>query len=110
MGQLGKKIQKIGERLTIQKPDKETVKELREDKYDLAFDWLENLRCGKWIVRLCQIGLVDHCIAIDADRKLILDSAEEYPMELCDDAIRCCGGAEAEELHVAEVLQIKCRN
>ena len=106
IGQVGKKVQKIGAKLTIKKPNSTILVNLRDGKYDFAFDWLSKRTEGKYIVRLCEAGVVDHCIAIDANRGLILDSAEEYPLELSINAIRCCGGSEAQGLHVAEVFEL----
>ena len=49
---------------------------------------------------------MDHCIVIDGGRKLIVDSAEEYPLHLSVEAIHHCGGSKADKLVVAEVRQI----
>jgi len=59
-----------------------------------------------WIVRLEQHAIVDHCIVVDAKKKLILDSAKNYPVRLSTATIRMCGGGEAIALPVTEVREL----
>ena len=58
------------------------------------------------MVRLVEPKVVDHCLVIDGKRRLIIDSAEPFPLFLTEDVLRRCGGSEAKNLIVAEVRQI----
>ena len=107
LGEVPSRVHKLGVGLTIRKPDKEVRGKLNDGKRSFAFRWLTELKRGQWIVRLCQANVVDHCIAIEADRGLILDGEEKHPMLLCRSALRCCGGNEAKKLEVAQIYQIE---
>lgn len=86
----------------LRKVRKSEAHDFKVDK----FDWLGSLTRGVWIVRLVEPKVVDHCIVIDGKRKLIIDSAESFPLHLGADVLRQCGGDEAQSLVVAEVRQI----
>ena len=72
-----------------------------------AFDWLGGQSSGVWIVRLVQGNEVDHCVVIDGNRQLILDSAENYPIRLSAECLRLCGGDEVPNLQVAEIRELR---
>ena len=74
------------------------------------FSWLSNLKKGVWIVRLKQHRIVDHCVAVDANRAIILDSAARYPFILCEEILRRLGGDQADTLQVAEVRKLLLQN
>jgi len=57
------------------------------------------------MVRLEQHAVVDHRIFVDIKKKLILDSAEDYPVRLS--TARICGDSEATALRVAEVRELR---
>ena len=71
------------------------------------FGWLGSLHRGVWLVRLVKPRFLDHCVVIDGVRKLIFDSADQYPLGLSADALRMCGGGETEGLLVAEVREVR---
>ena len=106
LGSVIQELHGLGERLSLRKPKKHIKRELVEGKKDFTFEWLSILREGVWVVRVCQRNVVDHCIAIDGKRRLILDSAERFPLQLCKDALICCCG-DATNLHVAEIFEVK---
>ena len=54
--------------------------------------FLFSLRKGWWLVRLVQGSVVDLCVAIDGEERMIYDSAENYPLQLCMEALRQCSG------------------
>ena len=87
-----------------------TVRKIAQTKKDLfvanPFSWLLNMKNGIWIVCLKQHGIVDHCVAIDANRGIILDSAARYPFMLCEEILKRLGGDEAQNLQVAEVREL----
>lgn len=68
--------------------------------------WLVKQEFGVWLVRMIVTNESDHCVAIDADRALILDSVEPYPITLCERALALCGGASQGKVIVAEVFQL----
>lgn len=70
-----------------------------------AFKWMVN-QMGNWLVRLVQVGKVDHCVFVDCSRRLIWDSAEAYPLRLCQDSLRMCGGPSATRLEIREVREV----
>lgn len=65
---------------------------------------------GVWLVWLTQVakGLprVDHCVAVDSWRGVILDNAEMYPIQLSAEALELCGGLNTPKLEVGEVFQL----
>ena len=74
------------------------------------FKWVASLNKGVWLLRLTQHGLVDHCVAIDANRGIIHDSAARYPFILCETILKRLGGDEAKKLRIEEIrelLQVK---
>lgn len=71
-----------------------------------AFAWLANQTAGIWIVRVVRHGLVDHVVALDGDRQLILDSAARYPFHLSEKLLREVGGSNVRDLRVAEVRKL----
>ena len=55
------------------------------------FKWLSFRNRGVWIVRLTQAHVVDHCVIIEASKRLIRDSASPYPLDLSEDVLHSCG-------------------
>lgn len=88
------------------KPTKGMLGDGSSDKFGKAFDHLGNLTKAVWIVPLCQAGVVDHCITIDANGGRILDSFETCAIFLSIFSLMLCGGDKMNKLHVAEVRQV----
>lgn len=68
--------------------------------------WLANLENSVWIVRLVGNNEVDHSVVIDGNRKLVIDSSEQFPMRLSVEALKLCGGEGVGQLRVAQVKQL----
>jgi len=96
-------IHKLSVRCELRRIPKAAMEAFQADK----FGWLADLKEGVCLVRLEQHAVVDHCIVIDAKRKWILDSAEDYPIRLSAATVRMCGGSEATKLGVAEVRELR---
>ena len=76
-----------------------------KDRWE-GFRWICDQAEGVWIVRLTQVGLVDHCVCVDSKRGLIYDGEEEFPIRLAQESLALCGGVGARKLRIAEVRQI----
>ena len=50
--------------------------------------------------------MVDHCVSIDGNRGIILDSAARYPFMLCEEILKRLGGDDSKNLQVAEVREL----
>ena len=70
------------------------------------FRYLASRETGVYIVHLVQHRVVNHAVVIDAHRKLIIDSEEEYPLTLTEAVLRKCGGEEADNLQVEDLRLI----
>ena len=70
------------------------------------FAWLANLDRGVWLVRLVLPGCVGHCVVIDVERKIIIDSEEPFPMRLIVEGLKISGEDEVDKVYVAEVRSI----
>lgn len=57
---------------------------------------------------LFQHIIFDHCTAIVANRGLVLDRFEKYPMRLNIGSLRSSSGDEVEKPYIAEVRQVVC--
>ena len=66
--------------------------ELRKVKGPHTLDSVCAIREGVLIVRLTRGCAADHVVAIDLSTRLILDSAEEYPLKLTQEALGLCVG------------------
>ena len=77
----------------------------RKDFDEDPFVWISKQR-GRWIARLVEVGVVDHCVFVDGRRRLIWDCVEEYPVALTADTLRLCGGPNARHLQVREVREV----
>lgn len=64
------------------------------------FRYISRATSGVYLLHLHQLGVVDHIVVVDANRNLIIDSAEEYPMRCSEELLRKCGGKEAEKLQI----------
>lgn len=54
--------------------------------------WITSLSRGVFVMRLQQSQKRAHCIVVDGNRSLILDSAEHYPMRLCKESLFISAG------------------
>ena len=88
--------------LTVQKIPKVEMKAFLQD----AFAWLANRKSDVWIVRVVENNMVDHVVAIDGSRKLVLDSASRYPFHLRLELLKQLGGSDARALKVVEVRKL----
>ena len=70
------------------------------------FAYLANRDSGVYVAHVFQLKVVTHAVVIDADRGLIIDSAEDYSIRLSEENLRRCGGDHAENLHIDEVRLI----
>ena len=70
------------------------------------FGYLASRGSEVFITHVFQPKIVPHTIVVDAGRKLIIDSPEDYPMRLNEELLRNCGGEQATELRVGEVAMI----
>ena len=61
---------------------------------------------GVYLVHLFQPNLISYTLVVDASRKLIIDSAEDFPMRLSESLWRKCGGEAATALRIGEVRKI----
>ena len=102
---LGLVVHRI-ENINVLKPNKVIRASINAGKSGKAFEILGSLKRGVWVVCLCQPGIVDHCITIDANRRRILDSVEKSSILLTGHSLRLCGGYRANNIHVAEVQEI----
>lgn len=59
---------------------------------DNAFVYLASRHSRGFIVHVFQPNLESHTAVVPVGRKLILDSAEEFPMRLSERILRECGG------------------
>lgn len=72
----------------------------------LAFEALETRTSDVYLVRLRQDGYVDHAVVVDAVRRLVIDSCEEFCLPLSADVLRKCGGTKSNTVRVCEVRRI----
>lgn len=106
IGQVGNFVHRMGINCRIKKPSKGVRKMLHTDKLKSPFAWLAEGAKGVWIVRLVQVNVVDHCIALDADKSVIYDSEERHPIRITKESLEMCGGPGAKRLRVAEMFQL----
>ena len=90
----------------LQKPAKHIRKDLHAGRYNRAFEWLAEFCTGVWLVRLVEDNIVDHCVAIDANNGIILDSEECHPLRLTQASLQFCAGPKSKKIRVAEIFQI----
>lgn len=64
------------------------------------FKVIAEFTSGIYLVHLKETGIVDYVVAVDANRRIILDSQEKYPMSLNENVLRLCGGDSASNLTV----------
>ena len=70
------------------------------------FAYLARRDSGVYLVHVFRPNLVSHILVVDASRKLIIDSAEDFPMRLSESLLRKCGGQAATALRIGEVRKI----
>ena len=70
------------------------------------FAYLASSDSGVYLVHVFQPNLVSHTLVVEAGRKLIIDSAEDFPMRLSESLLRKCGGEAANALRIREVRKI----
>ena len=49
---------------------------------------------------------MDHCVCVDAQRGLVYDSEEQFPVHLTPETLAMCGGGGADCLNVVEIRQV----
>ena len=74
------------------------------------FAYLAGRESGVYVVHVFEPKVSSHTVVINANRKLIIDSAEEFPMRLSEGLLRKCGGDHAKNLRVGEVRMIVKQN
>lgn len=62
------------------------------------FSSIDEFTSGEYLLHLPEVEVVENVIAVDADRRLILDGVEPYPMRLSEEVLRLCGGQGAKNL------------
>lgn len=62
---------------------------------DAAFCELARRTSGIFIVRLHEVGLVDHAVAVDASNRVIIDSVEATAIDLTARNLARCSGEKA---------------
>ena len=67
------------------------------------FEWVASRKQGVMLVRLEQAEIVDHCVVVNANAGVIIDSCEPRSLVLRKQALRLCGGSSASNLRIAEV-------
>ncbi len=88
----------------MRKPTSLDRREMQGNRF--AFRWLAESAKVVWIVKVVEIGIVDHCLCVDANRALIYYSAETYPLLLLEEVLRSCGGEDSKNVKFAEAVQI----
>lgn len=68
--------------------------------------WVAAVKEGIWIVRFLAGNTVDHCVVVDGAKREVIDSGEKKPMRLCKASIRACGGEDATDLCITEILDL----
>lgn len=59
-----------------------------------------------YLVKLKQKQLMDHCVVVNWNSCVFIDSAERYPLTLSADVLRICGIDSASNLVVAELREV----
>lgn len=80
--------------------------DLKHSFKENGFKMFNDVEGGVFIARLMQVNVVDHVVCVDANRKLILDSAEEYPLKLSAEALKLCAGDNCSNPRMVEVVEI----
>ena len=57
-----------------------------------SIKWLKDLKEGVWITRMLNRNRIDHCVSIDGNRICAPDSEEQFPLKICEDFLKMCGG------------------
>ena len=70
------------------------------------FAYLASRESFVYIVHVFEPKVCSHTVVIDANRRIIVDSAEDYPMRLSEELLRKCGGDQSKSLRVGEVRMI----
>lgn len=52
----------------------------------------------------------DHCVCVDAERRIILDSEEEGPLQLCREDLISCAEPTVVKANMAEAYCFRCLN
>lgn len=88
VGQVVRRVHMLKERLQFQK-----VKAVEKKLFNTdPWFWVTSLTRGIYIFRMQEIQKRSHCIVVDGNRLLLLDSTEHYPMQLCMEALLICAG------------------
>lgn len=107
LGQGGPVIVSMGLKLELRKP-KHLIAVLQNHRFDRAFNIIAEFSCGLWMVVLQNYDRhrVEHCVLVDANQKIILDSEEEYPITLCAQSLRMSAGSGCRKLQVTQVIEL----
>ena len=105
IGRIANTVHRMRLGCKLQKPARHIRKELHAGRYDRAFEWLAEFCTGVWFVRLVEDDIVDHCVALDANSGIILDSEEHHPLHLTKDILNSCAGLKERDIRVAEMFQ-----
>ena len=82
------------------------LEELNKRNID-PFEWICNMTCSVYVVRLVEHGVVDHTVlVVTSETKCILDPEEQNALKLDPEVLRKCGGHESTKLRIAEVREI----
>lgn len=81
----------------------------RKDQEEFSKDplkYISNAVEGKFIVSIRQVGIVNHVIYVNADKGIIVDGFEEYPLKLSVESIKACAGCQANKFIVGEIRRL----
>lgn len=70
------------------------------------FAFLDSRKSSVYVVHVFEPKVSSHTVVIEANRNIIIDSAEQFPMRLSEELLRKCGGDHASNLRVGEVRMI----
>lgn len=66
-------------------------------------NYLATVHLGVYTVQRKQFNVVEHSADVDADRKLILNSSERFPIRLSERLLRSCGESEGKKSKISSV-------
>ena len=75
---------------------------VRSCKAQRTIEGLVGTSSGVFVVRLLRGNICDHVVAVDCDRRIILDGVEEHPLRLTAEYLALCTGEEGTILNVRE--------
>lgn len=94
----------------IRKAPKELIGCMKCGDRKAPFKWLARQKTGYFVVHLKVSGKIDHAVAIDGEKRLILDPEEPCPVRLTENNIILCGGDNTEDsVRVEAVREVSYR-